>query len=370
MADGLAVTPGVGATICTDQIAADSSHAQVVKLAIATDGIATLIPADATNGLLVDVSRVTGNVTVVDGGATFSVDDGGGSLGVDDNAGSLTVDAPATTPVFVRLSDGTAAIATLPVSDAAGSLTVDDAAANLSIDDGVNTITVDGTVAVTQSTPAAVASGWPVKITDGTDTVGISTVTADKAMKVDVIKSVDLTVGQQDKTAFTEGTTKVQVIGGVYNETLAGDPTEDQASIARITAKRALHVNLRNSSGFEVGATAYPFQVAPSFHYAGRTTKQVALTASQTGVTLWDPAAGFKFVVTSFFLVVSGAGVCTFFDETNVAAGTLLKGTFAVADKVNHEFIWGWPSSAVDNILKYTSGVGFAGEITLHGYET
>jgi hypothetical protein len=36
--------------------------------------------------------------------------------GITDNAGSLTVDAPVGTPAFVRLSDGTAAIATLPVS--------------------------------------------------------------------------------------------------------------------------------------------------------------------------------------------------------------------------------------------------------------
>lgn len=38
------------------------------------------------------------------------------AVGVTDNAGSLTVDAPVGTPVFVRLSDGTDPIATLPVS--------------------------------------------------------------------------------------------------------------------------------------------------------------------------------------------------------------------------------------------------------------
>jgi len=38
------------------------------------------------------------------------------SIPVTDNSGSLTVDAPVGTPVFVRLSDGAAAIATLPVS--------------------------------------------------------------------------------------------------------------------------------------------------------------------------------------------------------------------------------------------------------------
>lgn len=38
---------------------------------------------------------------------------------ITDNAGSVTVDAPVATPVFVRLSDGTTAIATLPISAAA-----------------------------------------------------------------------------------------------------------------------------------------------------------------------------------------------------------------------------------------------------------
>ena len=47
---------------------------------------------------------------------TFAVTDNGSTLSVDDGAGSLTVDAPVGTPVFVRLSDGAAAISTLPVS--------------------------------------------------------------------------------------------------------------------------------------------------------------------------------------------------------------------------------------------------------------
>ena len=38
------------------------------------------------------------------------------SIPITDNSGSLTVDAPVATPVYVRLSDGSAAIATLPVS--------------------------------------------------------------------------------------------------------------------------------------------------------------------------------------------------------------------------------------------------------------
>jgi hypothetical protein len=111
------------------------------------------------------------------------------SIPVTDNAGSLTVDAPVATPVFVRLSDGAAAISTLPVSLASvpshqvtnagtfavqstnqansgvdiGDVTINNAsgAAAVNIQDGGNTITVDngGTFAV----QAAQSGTWTVQ---------------------------------------------------------------------------------------------------------------------------------------------------------------------------------------------------------------
>jgi hypothetical protein len=125
MADNVDITPGTGATVATDDAGA-GGHVQLMKLAIATNGSATLVPADATNGILVDVSRVQGSVTVaepvtVDG--TVAVTE---PVSVDDNAGSLTVDAPIATPVGTRLSDGTTAIGStaqrLHVEIAGGSL--------------------------------------------------------------------------------------------------------------------------------------------------------------------------------------------------------------------------------------------------------
>lgn len=62
MADGVAITAGSGTTILTDDTGA-GGHAQVVKLAISTDGSGTLIPADATNGIDVDVTRVIPGTT-------------------------------------------------------------------------------------------------------------------------------------------------------------------------------------------------------------------------------------------------------------------------------------------------------------------
>ena len=59
MADGVAITAGSGTTIATDDSGA-SGHVQIVKLATSADGSATALTADNTNGLLVDVSRITG----------------------------------------------------------------------------------------------------------------------------------------------------------------------------------------------------------------------------------------------------------------------------------------------------------------------
>ena len=88
------------------------------------------------------------------GGGTVTVNNFPATYPVTDNSGSLTVDAPVGTPVFVRLSDGSAAIATLPVSLAslpalaAGTNNIGDIDV-LSIAAGTNTIGQVGVVPVT-----------------------------------------------------------------------------------------------------------------------------------------------------------------------------------------------------------------------------
>ncbi len=57
MADNVAITAGTGTNIATDDAGA-GGHVQIIKLAISTDGSATVIPADAANGLDVDVTRL------------------------------------------------------------------------------------------------------------------------------------------------------------------------------------------------------------------------------------------------------------------------------------------------------------------------
>lgn len=68
---------------------------------------------------------IASNQSAVAVSGTVTANAGTGPFPVSDNAGSLTVDAPVTTPVFVRLSDGSAAITALPITDNSGSLTID-----------------------------------------------------------------------------------------------------------------------------------------------------------------------------------------------------------------------------------------------------
>ncbi len=66
-----------------------------------------------------------------------------------------------------------------------------------------------------------------------------------------------------DQTTFTEGITSFTPIGGEFNDS-PSDPSAGEAAAARITAKRALHVNLRDDSGTEIGTASDPIRIDPT----------------------------------------------------------------------------------------------------------
>lgn len=74
MADNVPITAGSGTNIATDEVSGTLEHVQLFKLAISTDGSRTLVPADATNGIDVDVTRVSGQVQIGDGTTAVIVD--------------------------------------------------------------------------------------------------------------------------------------------------------------------------------------------------------------------------------------------------------------------------------------------------------
>ena len=69
-------------------------------------------------------------------------------------------------------------------------------------------------------------------------------------------------------------------IGGQLDDAGTTLATEDNVAPVRITARRGLHVNLRDNSGGELGVTATPIRTDPT----GTTTQPVSGTVSVTGV--------------------------------------------------------------------------------------
>jgi hypothetical protein len=94
-------------------------------------------------------------------------------------------------------------------------------------------------------------------------------------------------VSAVDKSSFVEGTDSFTPIGGVYNETPAGDPTEDQTAVVRITGKRALHLNLRTAAGVEIGTSGSPVRTDTT-----GTTSQPVSAASLRAHDRGEPPRG------------------------------------------------------------------------------
>ena len=106
-----------------------------------------------------------------------------------------------------------------------------------------------------------------------------------------------------------------------------------------------------------------PVLVKTQFH------QTVDFTASQTGSTIWTPNSGKRFVITDYDLSFSGAGTLTVFDGSDTTANRVIKMYGAVNGGAVHAYKMPWRSSAVNNVLKYTTGAGAAGSITFNGYE-
>lgn len=121
--DVLSIIPGTGATNLGKAVdsAGGATDTGVAVLTLRDDALAAVSPADGDYARM--RSDSTGRLWVsakVDSALPTGANAIGSitntSFAVTDNSGSLTVDAPVGTPVFVRLSSGSAAVDTLPVS--------------------------------------------------------------------------------------------------------------------------------------------------------------------------------------------------------------------------------------------------------------
>lgn len=94
----------------------------------------------------------------------------------------------------------------------------------------------------------------------------------------------------KDGNSFTADSSLIGLIGGVYDDSVADATSGDQAAV-RMTAKRGLHINPRNSSGTEIFTTTTPGSVQGNVAHgssdSGNPVKvgAVARTANPTAVT-------------------------------------------------------------------------------------
>jgi hypothetical protein len=378
----VAITPGAGANIAVDSVS--GLDLQVVKLDFGASGASSPAQIDGSGNLKVNVAAAS-TLTVTGAGGTFPIT---AASAIPVSAPSaLGVSAPVATPVYVRVSNTSTAVDTIPVS---------------------------GTVTGNQGTAAANSSAWPIKISDGTNTAPLDSSNGN-ALKVSVVASVT-PQAQTDKSSYTEGTSVLTPVGGEYNSSPTL-PSSGQAAAAQITQYRGLHVNPRNSSGTEIGTSSNPIRIDPT----GTTTQpvnhtqingnavitvangiqkvgvsdgsgnaysasnpvpttpvpnaatfwsnHVAYTASQTAQAIRTPTSGKTSYVQGLVIIPTGGGTLEIFDDTAGATADLVNGTMPASGVFPIPFDPPRPLSAVNNVLKYTTGSGSTGDLMAWGYE-
>lgn len=142
-----------------------------------------------------------------------------------------------------------------------------------------------------------------VSITQGGNTAAVN---ASSQLSVNCANCSGSGVSQQDNTGFTPGTTNFVPMGGEVDDTGTTAVTENNAGVARITAQRAVHMNLRNNSGTEIGTSGAPIRTDPT----GSTTQPVSgtVTANAGTGTFFDG------------IIKDGTGDTT---QANVSSGSL-----------------------------------------------
>lgn len=180
--------------------------------------------------------------------------------------------------------------------------------------------------------------------------------------------------GFADNSAFTFGTTAINPIGGVLDDTATNTATENSAAVARITAQKGLHTNLRNDAGTEVGTSGAPLRVDPT----GTTTQPIsaaslplptgaATSANQDGIIRDGTGDTTQANVSGGRLNVDGSGVIqpvsgTFFQATQPVS--LTAGNFPDNEPFN---VAQWNGSTAQEASngKNTTGAGLVASATV-----
>ena len=227
---------------------------------------------------------------------------------VDDNSGSLTIDAPVGTPAFVRLSDGSSAISTLPVS-------ISSVPVHAVTQSGIWNVGVTGTVTV--GSHAVTNTGVFATQIDGAALTSlqliddpVTTISTTKVMRVAIMDAADAQI-----TSFGGGTQYTEDVAAaadpqgnatilVRKDTPSTITTTDGDNVAqRGTNYGAAYCQLVTSAG------AYIDSVGGGTQYAENVTN----TAPTGNVMLWKNSSTLRAVSETYPLpsVVTQSGTWT-----------------------------------------------------------
>ena len=232
------------------EVTANISGAQEVIISDADDsikigdGTGTYADVTASNALKTDSSATTQPISAVSlplpsGAATEAKQDvGNNSLAaIDANTDNLDV----------ALSTRLKAADTLNAVTTVGTITN-----VVHVDDNSGSLTVDnsGTFAV----QAAQSGTWNINNISGTVSLptGASTA-ANQATEIASLQLIDDVVHTQNSSL-----SKAVPLMGQFDDASTTTITEDNVGVSRITSQRALHTNLRNQSGTEIGTSTNP----------------------------------------------------------------------------------------------------------------
>lgn len=169
---------------------------------------------------------------------------------------------PSTTPVEGAVAEGSA-VGENPVL--------------IGLDDGTNAIFAQATAAGDLKTSTEKIAGTAVSVNSGAADAGTQRVAV-------ASNDVNLSQSHTRNEAFKEAA----AVGGELDDTAPVAATEGNVSPARITAQRAIHTNLRDNSGTEIGTAGAPVRVDPT----GSTTQPVSGTVTANAGTGTRTVAG------------------------------------------------------------------------------
>jgi hypothetical protein len=216
-----------------------------------------------------------------------------------------------------------------------------------------------------------------IRAWDGSAPVNVGNA-ADSSLRVHIIASDVSSAGgtsSADNGTYTAGTTSGTPLMGALDDTATTAATEDKVAIARITAQRALHINLRSAAGTELGVAAAPLQVSLANTAANGTAVKVdgtggAFPVSGTlstkpvdacGTTAYDAAA---LLSATTLTTVTATTTCVdtmVVANTGASNATILvedgQGTPVVLANAVQIPVNGWPQPLPLAGVKFTSGI-------------